>query len=336
MAVNKIGERGMVLVMGITGAGKSYFINELKEGSVEIGETMDSCEYSMQSIIRHNNNGKRVLGTVDCEIVETCIGDTDVAVVDCPGFDDSTRSDAEILSIISELVTTQYHIGMKLWGIVFLHRITDIKFQGSTHNVLNLFRQLVGDEALGNVVLATTQWSKVTEKDMPAAIIREQELRDKYWREMLDANSVTTRFNGGKASAEGIIAQLLGKNPIVLKLQRELIDEKKSLGKTGAGMFLKPKIDRKMRESKEELERLRAELKSGRLNNTRMLRIQREITEAEAGIASGESDEARLGKKVGVDLAEKLANVDWQKGLRFALSLVGITFNIVVLVLGGL
>lgn len=38
-------------------------------------------------------------GIADCEIVETCIGDTDVAVVDCPGFDDSVRSEAEILSI---------------------------------------------------------------------------------------------------------------------------------------------------------------------------------------------------------------------------------------------
>jgi ribosomal protein L29 len=279
---------------------------------------------------------KHILGTIDCEIVETRIGETNVAVVDCPGFDDSKRSDAEILSIIGKLVTTQYHIGLKLWGIIFLHRITDNRFQGSTHNVLNLFRQLVGDEALGNVVLVTTQWGRVSESDMPAAIEREQELRDKYWREMLDANSMTTRFTGDKASAEGIIAQLLGKNHVVLRLQRELVDEKKSLGKTGAGLFLKPKLDRKMREVREKLARLKAQLNSGQPNNTKKLRILREISEVEATIARGESDEARMGKKVGVDLVEKLSGIDWQQGLRFALSVVGITVNIIVLVLGGI
>jgi predicted GTPase len=35
---------GMVLVMGITGSGKSYFVNKLKEGATVIGDTMDSCE----------------------------------------------------------------------------------------------------------------------------------------------------------------------------------------------------------------------------------------------------------------------------------------------------
>lgn len=169
---------------------------------------------------------------------------------------------------------------------------------------------------------------------MPAALGREQELRDKYWREMLDADSMTTRFTGDRASAEGIVAQLLGKKHVVLKLQRELIDEKKSLGKTGAGLFLKPKIDRKMRENREDLKRLKAELASGRLNNTKRLRIQREISEAEARIARGESDEATLGKKVGVDLKAKLADIDWTQGLRIVISVLSFTVNIIVLVLG--
>lgn len=254
--------------------------------------------------------------------------------MDCPGFDDSTKSDTEILSIISELLTTQYHIGMKLWGVVFLQRITDIRFQGSAQNVLSLFRQLVGDEALGNVVLATTQWSRVNAEDMPTALSREQQLRDQYWRDMLSKKSMTTRFEGNKASAEGIIAQLIGKNHVVLQLQRELVDQKKSLGKTAAGSLLKPKVDRKLRESKTDIKRLRRELEGG-VNNTRRLRIQREISEAEEMIARGESDEERLEKKVGVDLMERLKSVDWQMGLRLALTVVGIAVNIVTLVIGG-
>ena len=275
----------------------------------------------------------RLIGTSACEIVETQIGDTNVAVVDCPGFDDSFKSDAEILTMISELVTTQYHIGMKLWGIIFLHRITDVRFQGSAKNVLSLFQQLVGDGALSNVVLATTQWGKVKEEDMPAAILREHQLRDQYWRYMLIKNSMMTRFEGNKASAEGIVAQLVGKQHVVLQLQQELVEGKRSLGKTGAGSLLRPNVDRKIRKSKDDVKRLRAELKTG-VNNTRRLRIQREIYEAEQLISAGERDEERLGREVGADLLYKLKQVDWQKGLRIALSVLGFVVSVITLATG--
>lgn len=265
--------------------------------------------------------------------METFVGDTKVAVVDCPGFDDTRRSDTEILNVISEMLTAQYQIGMKLWGIIFLHRITDIRFAASAQDALSLFRQLVGDEALRNVVLATSQWGRLTGDDMPAAILREQQLRDQYWREMLDMNSMTTRFDGSKASAEGIIAQLIGRSHVVLRLQKELVDEKRALGKTAAGLLLRPIVDRKLRASKEEVERLRADLRRNP-NNTRRLRIEREILEAEEKIARGESDEARLGRKVGVDLMDKLKQVDWTHGLKIALSVFGFAVSIVSLVLG--
>jgi len=38
-------EQGMVLVMGVTGTGKSYFVNQLKTGAVVEGSTLDSCLY---------------------------------------------------------------------------------------------------------------------------------------------------------------------------------------------------------------------------------------------------------------------------------------------------
>jgi predicted GTPase len=34
----------MILVMGLTGAGKSYFVNMLTDGTVAEGETLRSCE----------------------------------------------------------------------------------------------------------------------------------------------------------------------------------------------------------------------------------------------------------------------------------------------------
>jgi predicted GTPase len=38
-------DRNMILVMGLTGAGKSYFINKLTDENVVVGKTLRSCEY---------------------------------------------------------------------------------------------------------------------------------------------------------------------------------------------------------------------------------------------------------------------------------------------------
>jgi predicted GTPase len=37
-------DRNMILVMGLTGSGKSYFINKLTDESVVVGNTLRSCE----------------------------------------------------------------------------------------------------------------------------------------------------------------------------------------------------------------------------------------------------------------------------------------------------
>jgi septin family protein len=41
------GFASMVLVMGSTGSGKSYFINKLKEGATVVSDSLYSCTYSL-------------------------------------------------------------------------------------------------------------------------------------------------------------------------------------------------------------------------------------------------------------------------------------------------
>ena len=40
----------MVLVMGITGAGKSYFVNKLKEGAVVEGDGLESSKRAYSNL----------------------------------------------------------------------------------------------------------------------------------------------------------------------------------------------------------------------------------------------------------------------------------------------
>jgi hypothetical protein len=77
-------------------------------------------------------------------------------LVDTPGFDDSRTSDSEILRALAAWLTETYSANIRLTGILYLHRILDIRLGGSAMRNLRMFRKLVGEQNLASVVLATT------------------------------------------------------------------------------------------------------------------------------------------------------------------------------------
>lgn len=69
---------------------------------------------------------------------------------------------------------------MLLHGIVYLHRITNVPMHGSAKKNLLMLKKLCGDDALRKVVLTTTMWDKVPNRE---AEDREQQLVDtpEFW-----------------------------------------------------------------------------------------------------------------------------------------------------------
>ena len=90
-----------------------------------------------------------------------------VAIVDTPGFDDASGSDVNGLTNIIKFLMTQYTLGIRLKGIIYLHRITDVKMAGSALANFNLFRDLCGDQALSNTILLTTMWGELADRSKP-------------------------------------------------------------------------------------------------------------------------------------------------------------------------
>jgi ankyrin repeat protein len=81
--------------------------------------------------------------------------------VDTPGFDDTYRSDTDVLREIAAWLTDSYSNQVKLKGIIYLYRIMDERMQGSAKRNLFMFKKLCGPKPLNNVNLATTTWSSV-------------------------------------------------------------------------------------------------------------------------------------------------------------------------------
>ncbi|KAH0537659.1 hypothetical protein FGG08_005572 [Glutinoglossum americanum] len=305
----------MILAMGVTGAGKSYFVNSLTDGlEVTVGSSLQSC-------------------TQSCQMVKTRVGNTDVTVVDCPGFDDTTRSDADILEEIANLLSLQYILGVKLIGVLYLHRITDNRMQGSARKNLEMFTKLVGDAALPNVVLVTTMWGLMNDKY--EANQRYDELREEYWCDMIDKGSLTTRFDGSRASAEGILAQLLGKKDVVLRVQKELVDQDMKLNETSAGAYLNPRVEEEEREFNEREQELLVKLR-GETSSSKKLKYQLQREEAESGREQRKRDKETLKTRPGRKMKDKLKNWDsWKGGAKTIAMIIGVVVVNVALPLAG-
>lgn len=208
--------------MGITGSGKSTFISHLVENDVTIGHDLTSCttEIGIHSFL-HKNKRR-------------------IYLIDTPGFGDTNRSDTDVLKDIAFFLTQTYRRTVRLAGIVYLHRITDLRMAGSSLKNLSMFKKLCGENAYQHIVLATTMWGNLTGPNLTYAtgVKREQELlaRKDWWGLMAQRGSQVVRHTDDRASAEGIVSHIVDlESTVTLDIQREMVDQGKGLQDTAAG-----------------------------------------------------------------------------------------------------
>ena len=121
-----------------------------------------------------------------------------VHLIDTPGFDDTNVSDAQVLQNIAHWLSMSFKYGIKLSGIIYLHRITDPRMTGSVRRNLLMFKKLCGEKSFSSVVLATTRWSMV---DEATGIAHEEELKntEAFWGHMYKKGSKVFRHTGSNA-----------------------------------------------------------------------------------------------------------------------------------------
>lgn len=184
-------------------------------------------------------------------------------MIDTPGFDDAKRPDSEILREIAYVLVAQHKLGVELKGIVYVHRITEARFKGSGLKTLNILKKICGQESMGNVLLTSSGWSK-QDPEHDACARREGELRDGFWKYMVKSGSQMGRFYGDQHSARMIVSLLLMKKPVMLAMQRELVDRGMELKDTAAGAYLYGELEALGREQEKALQELLATGQSAR------------------------------------------------------------------------
>ncbi|KAI0766712.1 hypothetical protein BC629DRAFT_1737431 [Irpex lacteus] len=86
----RINEDTLILVMGMTGAGKTTFINKASGSNLVVGGGLESCTSEVQAADSFLLDGRVV------------------TLIDSPGFDDTHRSEAEILREVTGFLAKTY------------------------------------------------------------------------------------------------------------------------------------------------------------------------------------------------------------------------------------
>ncbi|KIM49736.1 hypothetical protein M413DRAFT_115381 [Hebeloma cylindrosporum] len=292
ITVEELKEEDVVIaVIGLTGSGKSTFINVATGLDVGVGHDLISC-------------------TSEVGVIKMSFPGYNIFFVDTPGFNHTYKSDDDILKMISNWLETTFERRSLLSGLLYLHRITDNRTAGTPINNLRMFEELCGKNTFNNVILATTMWDEV---DKEVGEFREGELESRYWKAMLDRHSSIGRFLGTRDSAFRLIAPLLEEANIrnALLLQKELVDLDLMLREAHADHKLRSEIEQLGKQFWLLLQRMREEYK--RPNNAMSLQSLME-----------EYDEL---KKTSAPLLKHLADLQVPVGRQF-MNITNITFGI--------
>lgn len=82
--------------------------------------------------------------------------------------------------------------------------------KGTSVRNLEVFQKLCGDRALRSVLLGTTKWNQLESHSEGENRVRQ--LRDEFWREMIEHGSIVRDFDGTPHSAwkmvDAVLAQV--------------------------------------------------------------------------------------------------------------------------------
>ncbi|KAL4256709.1 G domain-containing protein [Pleurotus pulmonarius] len=231
----------LIAVMGATGSGKTSFINMASGSALRVGSGLMSCTDAVQTS------------------EPFLLKDRTVRLIDTPGFNDTSKTDTEVLTMIAASLSNMYREGVKLSGAIYVHRISDVRMGGASTRNFKLFRGLCGDDMLQNVVIVTNMWNQIP---FDVGQAREEELKSDhdFFKPVLDGGAQIKRHDNTSTSARDIVSSVAFKNPLPLRIQMELVDEQKVITETAAGAELGRELHEQAMRYEEERRLLQDEM----------------------------------------------------------------------------
>ncbi|KAI0696931.1 P-loop containing nucleoside triphosphate hydrolase protein [Cytidiella melzeri] len=271
----------LIRVMGATGSGKSTFINLVSGSDLAVSDSLKSCTSQVQSARSFELSGRSI------------------TLVDTPGFDDTLMSDTDVLNMIAAAyLVDRYEQGIKLSGVIYMHRITDRRVGGMSIRNFSMLRKLCGDDTLKNVAIVTNMWNQESKE---RGIIREQELKtdNLFFKPVMDRGGQMLRHDNTVQSAQDIVSHFVKRNPMPLRIQRELIDEKKDIADTEAGVVLQGELADMQKKHREEIDAIRRDMEKALADKDEQTskELQQARSELERQLQAVQDEKERLSRE---------------------------------------
>ncbi|KAG8691064.1 hypothetical protein FRC11_007087 [Ceratobasidium sp. 423] len=165
-------------------------------------------------------------------------------------------------------ISTRYEAAgqtANIHGVLYVHRITDNKMTGPTLQNLRVLEKLLGAQALRNLVFVTNMWGNQPDSDH---VRFEEELMGSH---QYFASAIGQGARAGEkyrickgatqAQAQGALSDLfLNSTPVVLQIQRDMVDEKRALRDTDAGRIINQVVERVKAGIREFMDEIKREL----------------------------------------------------------------------------
>ena len=122
-----------------------------------------------------------------------------------------------------------------------------------------MFRKLCGTESMNNTLLVTNVWGKVEPGEGEQ---RERELCSEgtFWSAMVAQGAKVERHDDTRRTALRLVESPLEKTPVALNIQKQLVDDGKTLIDTDAGADVNAELLKMEKKHEEELEALQDEM----------------------------------------------------------------------------
>ncbi|KAJ8111806.1 hypothetical protein OPT61_g5684 [Boeremia exigua] len=211
----------IIAILGTTGAGKSSFIaNCTKDRHPQIGHDLTSCTTKVSV------HTMQMLGRT-------------VHLIDTPGFNDTLRSDCVTFQELAYWLAAADDKKFQLSGIIFLHRITDIRFHSSTKRALEIFKAICGEDAFRGTVVATTMWDRVATCEIERARDRHSKLKTKLEGDILAFGGRLIPVSAAEVDPCNIVRHIVRKDlRLNLAFQIELRHHDRLIHQTTAGKIV--------------------------------------------------------------------------------------------------
>jgi hypothetical protein len=238
----------VVLVIGLTGAGKTTFVNLITGGKNEVGRDLSSC-------------------TRTCTVSSAIIDGIDVDFVDTPGYEDPDTSDAQVLIDLVGWIGENLKGKRPITAALYLHSIQHNRVYESALRNFTMFSELIGSENMKNVGLVSTHWNTVPLQDGET---RELYLIAKPWKLMRSTGARTYRIGDDYQSAYSMTVDLLKNQPSFIKIQKEMAEEfdGKPLSRTTAGETVCSELQKRMVNESNMIKSLKDRLSKGNFQNS--------------------------------------------------------------------